>query len=100
MNKSALLFASLMTITYPAVAEPFLFNTGNVNGLMAAATRPSSAGKFEIEAGDDFIVSSHTQLKSATFTSVSGPRLAAHWNRHCRWKSCSDLQYGVLAPRR
>jgi hypothetical protein len=70
MNKSALLFASLMTITYPAVAEPFLFNTGNVNGLMAAATRPSSAGKFEIEAGDDFIVSSQTKLNSATFTGL------------------------------
>ena len=64
MNKSALLFASLMTIaTSPAVADPFLFNTGNVDGLMAAATRPSSAGKFEIEAGDDFIVSSQTQTK-------------------------------------
>jgi hypothetical protein len=71
MNKSALLLASLMTIaTYPAVAEPFLFNTGNVDGRMAAATRPSSAGKFEIEAGDDFIVSSHTQLNSATFTGL------------------------------
>ena len=73
MNKSALLFASLMTIATaasPAVAEPFLFNTGNVNGLMAAATRPSSAGKIEIETGDDFIVSSHTQLNSATFTGL------------------------------
>jgi hypothetical protein len=37
---------------------------------MAAATRPSSAGKFEIEAGDDFVVSSHTQLNSATFTGL------------------------------
>ena len=71
MNKSALLFASLMTITTaPAVADPFLFNTGNVDGLMAAATRPSSAGKFEIETGDDFIVSSQTQINSATFTGL------------------------------
>ena len=73
MNKSALLFASLMTITTaPAVADPFLFNTGNVDGLMAAATRPSSTstGKFEIEAGDDFIVSSQTQINSATFTGL------------------------------
>ena len=71
MNRSALLFASLMTFaTAPAVADPFLFNTGNVNGLMAAATRPSSAGKFEIEAGDDFILSSQTKLNSATFTGL------------------------------
>jgi hypothetical protein len=71
MNKSALLFASLMTIaTAPALADPFLFNTGNVDGLMAAATRPSSNGKFEIEVGDDFIVSSQTQLNSAKFTGL------------------------------
>jgi hypothetical protein len=71
MNKSALLFASLMTIaTAPALADPFLFNTGNVDGLMAAATRPSSNGKFEIEVGDDFIVSSQTKLNSATFTGL------------------------------
>jgi hypothetical protein len=67
---TALLFASLTIATAPAVADPFLFNTGNVNGLMAAATRPSSAGKFEIEAGDDFIVSSQTKLNSATFTGL------------------------------
>jgi hypothetical protein len=54
----------------PAAADPFLFSTGNVNGLMAAATRPSSAGKFEIEAGDDFIVSSQTRLNNATFTGL------------------------------
>ena len=73
MNKSALLFAALMTIaTAPAVADPFLFSTGNVDGRMAAATRPSSpgTGKIEIETGDDFIVSSHTQLNSATFTGL------------------------------
>jgi hypothetical protein len=71
MNKSTLLFASLMIMAAgPAAADPFLFSTGNVNGLMAAATRPSSAGKFEIEAGDDFIVSSQTRLNNATFTGL------------------------------
>ena len=56
MDKLAILFASLMIMAAgPAAADPFLFSTGNVNGLMAAATRPSSAGKFEIEAGDDLL---------------------------------------------
>jgi hypothetical protein len=71
MDKLAILFASLMIMAAgPAAADPFLFSTGNVNGLMAAATRPSSAGKFEIEAGDDFIVSSQTRLNNATFTGL------------------------------
>jgi hypothetical protein len=43
MDKLAILFASLMIMAAgPAAADPFLFSTGNVNGLMAAATRPSS----------------------------------------------------------
>jgi hypothetical protein len=71
MDKLAILFASLMIMAAgPAAADTFLFSTGNVNGLMAAATRPSSAGKFEIEAGDDFIVSSQTRLNNATFTGL------------------------------
>jgi hypothetical protein len=71
MDKLAILFASLMIMAAgPAAADTFLFSTGNVNGLMAAATCPSSAGKFEIEAGDDFIVSSQTRLNNATFTGL------------------------------
>jgi hypothetical protein len=71
MDKLAILFASLMIMAAgPAAADTLLFSTGNVNGLMAAATRPSSAGKFEIEAGDDFIVSSQTRLNNATFTGL------------------------------
>jgi hypothetical protein len=38
----------------PAAADPFTFNTGNVTNLIATATRPESAGKFEIESADDF----------------------------------------------
>src|SRR3984893_1275426 len=43
-------------------------STGNVDGLIATASRPSSAGKIEIESADDFIVSGGTlKLTSATF---------------------------------
>jgi hypothetical protein len=65
---------SLMTVAVllfwsgPASAVPFFFSTGNVDGLMATASRPSSAGKIEIESADDFIVSGGTlKLTSATF---------------------------------
>jgi hypothetical protein len=52
----------------PAGATPFFFSSGNPGGLVATGSRPSSAGKVEIETGDDFIVSGGTvKLSSATF---------------------------------
>jgi hypothetical protein len=60
--------AALLSV--PAAADPFFFSTGNPNGLMAVATRPSTAGKFEIEAGDDFVLTSPTIINSATFVGL------------------------------
>jgi hypothetical protein len=37
---------------------------------MTTASRPSSAGKIEIESADDFILSSGTAITSATFTGL------------------------------
>jgi len=54
----------------PAAADPFFFSTGGPDGKMATATRPSSAGKFEIEAGDDFFLNSETVINSATFVGL------------------------------
>jgi hypothetical protein len=54
----------------PLAADALLFSTGNTDGKMAVATRPSSAGKFEIEAGDDFFLSSQTLINSATFVGL------------------------------
>jgi len=52
-------------IAAPAVADPFSFSTGNPDGKMAAATRPDAGGNFEIEAGDDFILTApHTSITS------------------------------------
>ena len=42
-------------LAMPAMAGPLFFSTGDPDGKMAAATRPATAGKFEIEAGDDFV---------------------------------------------
>src|SRR5262249_28808673 len=53
-----------------AAADSFSFTTGGVNNLMAAAARPSSPGKFEIEAADDFILASQTLINHATFTGL------------------------------
>jgi hypothetical protein len=63
--------ATLMLIAGVGYADPFFFSTGTVNNLMATASRPESAGKFEIEAADDFVLSgSQTRLTSATFTGL------------------------------
>ena len=51
-------------------ADPFFFSTGNPDGLIATASRPASAGKFEIESADDFNLTSATTLTSATFTGL------------------------------
>jgi hypothetical protein len=58
----------------PAAAAPFTFNTGAVTNLIATASRPESAGKFEIESADDFYLTSVTSITSATFTGlITGP---------------------------
>jgi len=61
----------LLSIT-PVAAAPFVFSTGNPDGLMATATRPASAGKFEIESADDFVLTgpTSTSINSATFTGL------------------------------
>ena len=48
-----------------AHAEPFDFSTGNTDGLMAAASRPS--GAIEAETADDFPLSFQTSITTAVF---------------------------------
>lgn len=54
----------------PLMADAVLFNTGSPDGLMAAASRPDASGKTEIETGDDFVLTSDTQITSASFTGL------------------------------
>ena len=54
-----------------ATADIFLYSNTAVNGQMAAATRPSSAGAFEIEAADDFVLTNQTVINGATFTGLA-----------------------------
>lgn len=66
---SFLLMVAILSWGGPASATPFFFSTGDVDGKIATASRPESAGKIEIESADDFIVSKGSSLKltSATF---------------------------------
>jgi hypothetical protein len=67
-----ILFAPMIVavLTAPASAGSFFFSTGDPDGKMATASRPSSAGKIEIESADDFVLTSPTNLTSATFTGL------------------------------
>ncbi len=53
-----------------AAADSVFFTTGDPDDLMAMASRPSSAGKIEIEAADDFVLTTTTRITSATFTGL------------------------------
>ena len=68
LRAAILVVAALLTWSGPALAVPFFFSTGNPDGKIATASRPSSAGKVEIESADDFAVAGGTlSLTSATF---------------------------------
>jgi hypothetical protein len=47
-----------------------LYNNDFSTVDMAAATRPESAGKFEIESADDFLLPTGAQITGATFTGL------------------------------
>jgi hypothetical protein len=71
MKKLTLLvFLSATLIAVRIDAQNFFFSTDSPDGLMAAASRTDSPGKFEIEAADDFVLTSHTNLTSATFVGL------------------------------
>jgi hypothetical protein len=59
----------MMAITASARAD-FFFNSGSPNGLMAIASRPDNGAGNEIEAADDFLLSSETLINHATFTGL------------------------------
>ena len=59
---SAFCVAGVIAVSIaPANAAGFFFSTGSPDGLMASASRPTGPS-FEIETGDDFVVTSPTTL--------------------------------------
>jgi len=67
-------FLTVLTFVFvtaaTASADSFFFSTGAPDGRIAAASRPESHRKIEIESADDFILASHTVLREATFTGL------------------------------
>jgi len=61
---------ALLLLAAPVAAIPFDFSTGNPDGKIATASRPESAGKFEIESADDFVLTGPTAITGATFTGL------------------------------
>ena len=61
---------SSLALSLPATADPFFFSTGNPDGKLGAASRPSGGGAFEIESADDFVLANQTTINSATFTGL------------------------------
>ena len=62
--------ALVLMLGATASAADFFFTTGDPDGRLAAASRPASRGKMEIEAADDFILTSSTTINQATFTGL------------------------------
>jgi len=62
--------ALVLMLGATASAADFFFTTGDPDGRMAAASRPESRGKIEIEAADDFILTANTTINEATFTGL------------------------------
>jgi hypothetical protein len=62
---------SVICLLLPANADTFSFNTGLVTNSMAAASRPDSPGRPEIETADDFVTTgTQTLLTGGTFTGL------------------------------
>jgi hypothetical protein len=63
-----LVFCSALAVSSPAAASSIVFSNLGVIGTMAAASRPEPAsGGLEIEAADDFILTTATTITSASF---------------------------------
>ena len=69
--------SALTLAATPAWADPFAFSTGDPDGKLASASRPSSSGKLEIESADDFILAGQTRITSASFTGLLTSAAAA-----------------------
>ena len=72
MRRCALLVSMLILFAYAqtAQADDVVFNTGNPDGLIGTASRPSSSGKTEIETADDFFLNQATSITGGTFTGL------------------------------
>jgi PEP-CTERM motif len=68
--RPAIVLIAIVTSGPARAGNTFFFSTGEPDGKMAMASRPDSAGKIEIEAADDFVLTTNTTITSATFTGL------------------------------
>jgi hypothetical protein len=68
----ALAVALLITgvLVAPARCGELFISTGDPDGKMAMATRPSGNGKIEVETGDDFILNAPSLINTVSFTGL------------------------------
>ena len=67
-----------MLFAIPAIgASPVVYNNLTPNNSMAIATRPDAPGVFEIEAADDFLLGTATNINAASFTGLIVPGTGA-----------------------
>jgi len=69
--------AAAMLAAPAFAADTVIYNNLTQNNLMAVATRPDSAGKFEIEAGDDFFLGAESLVNTAKFVGLIVPGATA-----------------------
>jgi len=60
----------ILSLTLLASAAAQIVNNGTVNGLMAVGSRPDAKGKIEVEAADDFVLTTDSTITRATFTGL------------------------------
>jgi len=53
-----------------AAAGPFVFSTGNPDGLIGTLSRPAGGGTIQTETADDFVLGQPTRITSAAFTGL------------------------------
>jgi len=70
MDTRLLVVALSSLLIFPAGAALVTISTGDPDGKMAIASRPESAGKFEIESADDFFIGWPTLITGASFTGL------------------------------
>ena len=72
MRLRHLLAVSLLVATFTAQtrAGDLFISTGDPDGKMAMASRPSGNGKIEIETADDFILGQTSQITNVSFTGL------------------------------
>jgi len=73
LTSTALVLALCCALSEASAQVAFTYNNLTPNNQIAIATRPDSAGKFEIEAADDFLLTQATTINTASFMGLIAP---------------------------